>query len=125
MNHPHVKIEDYRDAEGKVDWRAYRAAEVANGEICWQCASFITYSKGVRSLCYECKDLLTPDECDHEKYVRCPKCGAHWDPMEAEDYELFNQHDAYDQWCDECDYKFTVCVDVTYNIRSPERCEGK
>ncbi len=121
MSHPRVNMDDHHCSDGSVDWTAYRAATVANGETCWQCERGITYPKGGRQLCFECKDLLTTDECDHEKYVRCPKCGTHWDPYEAEDYEIWAEHDEYSVLCETCDHEFTVKVMVTYNITSPER----
>lgn len=121
MSVTRVDLGAHHHPDGSLNWSAYRDATIANGETCWQCERGIVHPVGNRSLCFECNDLITPDECDHEKYVRCPKCGTHWDPYETEDYNIWAEHDAYSVLCEECEYLFTVRVMVTYNITSPER----
>ena len=34
-------INDFKDENGKVDWKRYNIAEIESGERCYQCNSFI------------------------------------------------------------------------------------
>lgn len=118
-----VKISDFEDESGKVDWSAYYAAQVAAGETCKRCGSYICWGRGHPQLCSGCKELDSDGEAGHERYVRCPKCGHYWDPYEAEDYDALYDGD-HELWCSECDHRFTVRTDITRHFTSPARIKA-
>lgn len=55
MNMNIIKIDDYKNADGSTDYKAYNAATIENGEYCYKCDAFIVWHKGYRDLCYNCK----------------------------------------------------------------------
>jgi len=120
-----ISYDDFRRKDGSIDWHALRSAEIGNGDICYVCGRFadIFGGKGYRQKCNECTQMDGSGELDHEKYLRCPRCGYHWDPYEAEDYKVFEE-DSHEVWCEKCDFKFEVSTMVTYCFTSPPRLKA-
>lgn len=115
-----TRIDDF-DKDGKINWTEYHKAQLQNGDICTECGAYIVWSKGVPSKCSMCRGLLDEKgEVNHEKRVRCPKCGYTWDPRKSEDYQLF-ENGTHNVSCCECDHDFEVTTDVSYTFTSPER----
>ncbi len=116
----HTKIRDYEDENGNIDWKAYHAAEVTNGERCRQCGGFILFQTGHPTSCNDCKGLdarLNTEDADHSKLVRCPACGQTMDTNdEMQDLYEEGEHIVY---CDACDYKFEVSTRVSHIFTSP------
>lgn len=115
-----IKSADFRDAAGAIDWRAFRRARLENGEICEKCGESIVYPCGYRTICLECKDLALDGEVSHGSRVRCPRCGATWDPHDADCYHVFGDGE-HEVCCIECDHDFTISTDVSYTFTSPAR----
>jgi hypothetical protein len=122
-----ISIDDYKDADGKRDYAAYKAAKVAAGERCKRCSReifppFFTHAPapiGPRS-CGYCKEF---DECDDEvdsdNMVRCPACDGR-----------MNVHDDNSDWyeegthsvsCSHCGEDFEIETAVSYSFTSPAR----
>ena len=115
-------MEDYRKEDGKIDWQAYRQAEIDIGERCYKCGEFIllfTRENKTQSLCGACIDLLKNDEVSHHSYVRCPKCQDITNVFGSERYELY-QEGEHEVSCSECDCDFEVRTDVEYKFTSPK-----
>lgn len=69
-----IEIEEFRGANGHVDWQAFHAAKVKAGERCGRCAVFILFPSGHEDTCGECKAMEAPGEMDHGRLLRCPHC---------------------------------------------------
>jgi len=116
-----VNFKDYTDEDGSIDWDACRVAEVANGQRCSSCGTFILMPSGHSTTCSACTSLTHDKEhVYHEARVRCPKCGEVWNPWETEDFQLM-QEGEHNVQCDQCDHEFEVSTSVTYSFQSPER----
>lgn len=109
---------DFKREDGSIDWRAADAADIADGSHCYQCRSYIVWSKGTRALCSDCASATEDKELSHDKFLRCPKCRNLWDPWEAEDYGVLTD-DTHEVYCTECDHKFEVSTTVQYTFTSP------
>lgn len=125
-----ILFSDFKKADGSLDWDAYRAAkniehkaEVAEGKYCYQCDRYLLWPKGHRELCSECKEVNGPGECSHHRYVRCPKCGRHFDPGEQDYYSLYEGGE-HKVTCGDCSHQFEVSTRVSYTFTSPARIEG-
>jgi len=111
---------DFEDAEGRVDWTAYKKAQEDNGERCITCGSFIIFDKGVRTECRSCKNMDEDDgEIDHDSIIRCPKCRETVTVADTDMWELYSEDD-HDVSCPECDHEFKVVTSVSYSFCSPE-----
>lgn len=119
-----ISFKDFEREDGTVDWQAHGRAEVAAGEKCYQCGDFILYSKGVRILCFDCNKATEDGELNHDRFLRCPKCRELWNPMDSEDYQVF-QEDSHDVSCQECGHDFEVSTAVSYTFTSPAMVEDK
>lgn len=116
---PHTSMSAFENAEGSVDWQAYRKAQVANGERCRRCDDLIIFAKGYPTSCRGCTDLQGgQEELRHNTLVRCPKCRHSWDPFESEDFQLLAE-DGGDTTCVECDHTFNVETSIQYTFTSP------
>lgn len=126
-----IKIEDYEDAEGHVNWTAYHKAEENAGVRCITCGAYMIPSlnlfgqapslPGPRK-CPSCRHLAEDKgEVDHDQFIRCPKCRGEFDPQEFEMYEVFGSEDEHDIICplEDCDHEFTVQTRITYTFTSP------
>jgi len=121
-----TSCKDFEDEKGEVDWDAYHAAQIANGDLCQTCG---TYILNIRLFgpkrdpapqdCVDCKRMDDEVEVTHDKYVRCPKCKYKWDPFECEDYQVLKE-DGDEVWCGECGHKFHVGTSIRYTFTSPE-----
>lgn len=122
-----ISHKDFERADG-VDWAAYLRAQVAAGEKCQQCNSYIPLAglnlfggkpKVGPTLCGSCRRLR--DECGeevtHDHLIRCPDCGNTFEP---EDYNLDEEQFFY---CPDCEAEFEVQVSCTFT--SPPRAEKK
>ncbi len=118
-----VKSVDFKDADGGIDWKAFQKARLENGEVCESCRDSIVYPRGHRASCLDCEDLSLADEVSHGSRIRCPKCGAVWDPHEAENYDVFEDGE-HEVSCQECDCDFTVSTDVSYTFTSPAKLDA-
>lgn len=119
-----TEMKDYEDKDGKLDWKAYGEARLKNGETCGVCGMFITFPSGAPTTCNSCKEMLGLDEdkvgkeLDHDKFIRCPKCGYYWDPFESDDYDVLYDSD-HDVICGECGHEFSITTHVSYMFTSP------
>lgn len=123
MDIPKYTDMDDHKVDGKVDWSAYRKAQIENGEICRKCLSHMTFSRGYSRLCPACKKLEEDDgEVWSDDYVRCPKCSTTWQPYESEQYELLGDG-SHDVTCSNCDHDFTVSTSISWSFNSPPRVQ--
>lgn len=116
-----VKIEDHRTNEGgTVNWKTYKAAQKANGEICSQCSAHIMLGGGgYEQLCYDCKNLITDKKSvTHEEYIRCPHCEFRHQPSECDMYEAYQDGD-HEVDCHSCGERFEFSTSVSYSFESP------
>lgn len=117
-------FEEFEDENGNVDWRAYDRDQVNKGKQCRTCGAMILWSKGVPTQCSQCKSMTEQrDELSHDKFLRCPRCGYHWDPYESEDYEVLSD-EIHVVTCMECNYDFEVTTYVSYSFTSPPRIDN-
>lgn len=118
-----VLWEDFKQADGSTDWRAYNAAKLANGERCRTCDAgiFPVFSEpvGYPTECNDCK-ALTSDagEVSHDELIRCPKCRDTWSPRDSEDYDAYSDGE-HELTCDDCGHRFTISTHVSFSFESP------
>lgn len=114
-----IKSKDFAK-DGKIDWIAYRKAQIDAGEICKICSGLILSirnSTGPRN-CNECVKLLTDKgEVTHRNFVRCPKCH---NLMNINDWYSIWEEDDHNVSCDECGHEFTIQTYVERTFESPE-----
>lgn len=116
-----IKMEDFRGADGQVDWSALNKARIENGEQCYRCSrGFMIFAKGHRELCQTCKRFDSNDgEVDHHEYIRCPKCKARQTiDYDSHGSEVYQEGD-HEVMCNQCDYRFTIETTVSYSFESP------
>lgn len=121
-----VRLDDHRDADGELNWHAFNRAQVAAGEVCYECGRYNPLAgKGYRAKCPSCEDLDQPAEASHHSYIRCPRCGENWDPRRTDDHHVYrDEDDGHDICCQHCDYEFQIQTRVDYTFTSPERLKG-
>lgn len=117
-----VKMDSFRKANGKIDWRALHQAQIDNGENCQKCHGHIMFSRGHPALCHQCRKAGGTEEFWHDSFLRCPKCGHLWDPMACENYDLLADGD-HDAHCCECGHNFEMATSVSFSFRSPKRIQ--
>ena len=114
-----ISLDDYRKANGNIDWAAYREAQRKAGEICRVCSKLLLYKTG---LCNDCKEMgASRSAVDHDNRLRCPKCRDVFEPS-SDDYHLY-QEGEQDVTCPNCEHTFTVKVSVSYSYESPALLE--
>lgn len=116
-----ISIDDYKKADGHIDWSAYRRAKVDAGDECRKCGSYILFGgKGYPTTCRDC-DRLEEDKGEvwHDSSVRCPKCRHVMDVSGSELYELYEEGE-HEISCRSCDHDFTVNTRVEHSFESPE-----
>lgn len=117
-------FKDFTMENGNTDWMAYHKAQIEDGEVCYQCDSYITsylFNKiPGRTLCFDCKNLDESNEkVEHSNLLRCPKCCYSWTAItDCEDYELYNEGD-HEVSCRKCNHNFTIETYVSYSFDSP------
>lgn len=117
-----ISLNDFNKPDGTTDWEAYHKAQVAAGDVCDTCRTYIMAPNkdGGRRTCNSCQRLIMDrGEVDHDDFIRCPKCGDHWDPQDNDDYDIFSDGE-HMVCCPKCDYEFEVSVNVSYTFTSPE-----
>jgi hypothetical protein len=115
-----ISIDNYKLPDGRTNWEAYRAAKVANGELCRECGRYITFAKGYPSLCYECKSLQDDKgEVCHDNYIRCPYCKS----LSEGYHEDLRGEGEHTVTCYECEKNFEVSVEYSVTYTSPALCE--
>jgi len=120
-----IKMEDHEDEHGKLDWKAYGAAQVANGDICSRCRSYVTaLGVGHPRECYDCQALDKPEEVTHNDTVRCPDCGYTWGAHGGDDYDHLGDGE-HNMMCPDCDHEFEISTSVSWSFTSPARLEKK
>lgn len=118
---PSIEINNFK-VDGKIDWNAYRKAQIRNGESCSRCKEYILFPKGYETFCSRCEDLENPEELVHNTFIRCPNCLKSWDPARSEDYDVF-QEGENDVCCHECNFDFIVSTHVKHTFYSPPLIE--
>lgn len=116
-----VEMEDFRKADGQIDWTAYRRAKVNAGDDCRRCGRYILFGgNGYPTTCRDC-DRLEEDagEVWHDSSVRCPKCRRVMDVSGCELYKLYEEG-THDISCQSCDHDFEVTTRVEHSFMSPE-----
>ena len=123
-----VSLTQFKTADGKTDWGAYRAAQVAAGDICQRCGAYVGFFGLDRSgpcSCSSCRELDTEaGDVSHRSFIRCPKCGGTWDPCHSDDYDIFADGD-HDVTCPDCEHEFEMVTHVSYTFQSPPRVDGE
>jgi DNA-directed RNA polymerase subunit M/transcription elongation factor TFIIS len=115
-----IQMDDYKGADGRIDWTAYRRAQVDAGESCRKCGSFIVFSKGYPTTCHDCDRLEEESgEVVHDSSVRCPKCRRVMNVHDSEFWDLYEEGE-HEVSCRSCDHEFTVSSRVSYSFESPE-----
>lgn len=112
-----ISFEDHKDAEGKINWQSYDAAQITAGEKCRKCRKLIYPGKGYETSCYDCQSLSDGVSSVHSRFIRCPKCHTTWDPYESEDYNVFEEGE-HEVWCSECEHEFVVSTTVSFSFDS-------
>ena len=122
-----ISMDDYKKPDGKIDWSAFHKARVNAGEICSICHAFILRfasrsAAAAPQLCSDCKAMTeTSEPVGHDKYIRCPKCAAHFDPYELEMYRCFRDG-SHGVQCQACNHDFEIQTEVSYRFSSPALC---
>jgi hypothetical protein len=117
-----ISFTDFEDKDGKVDWTAYRKAQIDAGENCEKCGSFIFLGVGYRVTCNACKELSEKSgEVAHKHFIRCPKCD-HLENVHDDYYGLFEDGE-HEVFCTLCDYKYTISTHVQFDFTSPPRLQ--
>ena len=119
-----VDMNRYTDgSSGAVDWDAYHKAQLEAGEVCRECGTYITFSKGKPSLCVSC-NMLHQDrgQVSHEKRVRCPHCAHMFAPDEGDNGVYDEGEHSLD--CPNCGGDFDIETHVSYCFSSPALDEG-
>lgn len=122
-----VRLDAFKQADGRIDWRAYNAAQVDAGEKCMTCGKFIfalwADVAGPQE-CHACKSLHGTPETDHESRIRCPRChhiGSAFGPeCSWAGNELF-QDGTHRVECPECQFSFEIETHITYTFTSPAK----
>jgi hypothetical protein len=114
-----TSLTDFKKPDGNVDWKAYDAAQVANGEKCYRCGGIASlFGRGHRSLCGQCEELDSDrSEVLHDSLVRCPHCRHAWNVYEGDNYALLKE-DTHQVTCPECEREFEVETRVSYSFTS-------
>lgn len=122
-----ISFADFKKEDGSVDWPRYQEAravehkaEIDAGKYCYKCDRYILFPKGHRERCPACVALADPAECDHPKFVRCPKCGRSFEPAALDSYELYEAGE-HKVTCGDCDHQFEVSTRVSYTFTSPAK----
>lgn len=124
-----VDFESCKKPDGTFDHQKYHEMQKqeneerkAKGELCRlpNCNRFIVWSKGYPQACPECKSLDNPDELNHDREIRCPKCGYHWSVFDSENYDLYAEGE-HEVSCPDCNHKFEIITSISYDFQSPER----
>lgn len=115
-----ISLDDFTDAAGKADWKAYHAAEVEAGERCRQCGTYVVVlariGKGPQR-CPGCEFLATdPGVRTHETLVRCPHCRGTQNASDEEDICEDGEHTIL---CDHCEKEYEVGTAVSFTFTSP------
>ena len=122
-----VHMKDYEKPDGSLDWGAYRKAQIAEGEVCYQCGTYIFLgAQGSQRLCSACKRLVTSSEKEeHPLLVRCPDCGHRESAEEAVHGFRGYDEEECSVYCGVCGNEYTVIVHVNYEFESPARKEDE
>ena len=121
-NYSAPRLDDFKKPDGSIDWEAYTKAQVATGERCRKCGSYILFGSGYAQECSSCKRLQTDGEVAHESFIRCPACGQTFNP--CGDYDVYNEGEN-DITCPSCAHEFTIETRITCSFTSPARLEDQ
>ena len=117
-------MDDFRDENGKLNWGAYKQAEVDGGWCCANCKGYISTwgkRKPGPNLCVDCKSLKEDDgEVFSDSFIRCPKCDYQENVWESDDYEVLNDGEHQVQ-CYKCNYEYEIMTEISHTFTSPER----
>lgn len=114
-----ISFKDYEGADGKIDWKSYRKAEVAAGERCYECGGIIIFGHGYRTKCAECRSLEEDrGEVCNSHSARCPKCRHVMNVSNCDLYRLYEEGD-HEITCQSCEHDFEVITVVQHMFRSP------
>jgi DNA-directed RNA polymerase subunit RPC12/RpoP len=113
----YLKMQDY-EKEGKVDWKAFRKAQIQFGEICMSCGTYLFAKEGPVE-CYSCKELNSDkSSITHSRKLRCPKCRHTWDVADDWEMDIWSEGE-HDIYCPECEHEFEITTYVNYEFKSP------
>lgn len=114
-----VRLKDHERPDGSIDWDAYRKAEIAAGERCYECMGITLYFGDTpgRRKCGACERLDRPAELRHHSRIRCPYCQHVHDVYEGT-FDVWNDGD-HALTCGHCEQDFIIRTDVSYNFVSP------
>lgn len=113
-----LKMEDFEDESGHIDWKAYEKAQKNNGDVCYQCGKYIIFGgKGYQTKCNNCDKLKSSiQEIDHDSYIRCPFCAESW----LVDWDSGIHSDGEHQVsCNYCEKDFEISTRVSFSFTSP------
>ncbi len=122
-------ISDFRTADGSIDWKAYDAACISEGDRCYQCRSLIFDFSSRRSpgrrLCHDCDNLIHGrSEATHETLARCPHCSHAFPAAEHGAWDAATRgNEDCRMCCPSCDQSFTVQVRLILSVTSPDVIE--
>lgn len=123
MTTHYVRLDDHKNPDGKIDWASYGKAQVDIGQVCRVCGDYMLFGgDGHPRRCAACEraEKKPGDRLDHDKMVRCPKCGHLFDPTDG---EFFNAHEESTAYCPACDSEVEYVVHTHYTFTSPPRLE--
>jgi len=119
-------MDDFKKADGRIDWNAYREYEVGIGKRCYQCGAliYVCHGRVQTRMCVSCKDLNEKHDRDvtHDDFVRCPRCGnrdkiSDWDCDYGDEKYMDGEHEIT---CGECDHEYTITTHCSYCYTSPK-----
>lgn len=121
-----IKLDDYRNDNGQVDFGKYIEAQKQVGERCTKCGTCIFGIKVAGEKlsgpteCISCKSLHLGTQLWHETIIRCPYCRFEMNVNDGDLWEdgIFEEGD-HEVFCVECDKKFTFTTAVSYTYKSP------
>lgn len=118
-----ISFKDFEGADGFIDWKAYRQAQVAAGEACSFCGAAIMSSErreAAPQKCGQCRWLAQAGSVAHDRLVRCPACGDSGRVADVEDNTLYEDGD-HEVQCAHCEATYTVTTRVSHAFYSPAR----
>lgn len=120
MSLPLLDTDNYRDANGRLDWDRYKKAEIEHGQSCSKCGQFILWPKGHPQECSECKELeKNAESVRHEELIRCPQCVHQFKAyVDCDDGERLEDGE-HNIECPECQAKFQIVTHVSFSFESP------
>jgi predicted RNA-binding Zn-ribbon protein involved in translation (DUF1610 family) len=122
----YINFEDFKKADGNIDWSAYSKAQVENGDRCSQCGKSILFGgSGYQTTCEDCGVLhRSKYAVEHGSFIRCPHCRHEMNVYNCEMFDVY-QEGYHEIQCNLCDKKFEIETRISYSFESPDIIEDE